>query len=157
MMALSFPCDFQCLMHSTSTQKPTEYLQTIPHTCVILKAIHAEVGWACLARLVWGYWSIFTQVCALLIIPPHNKYNTLLSTLLSFPHQFTLSPPIAFSPSFLLATLPRSILLSSLAILSHCIHVLYSLFEVSIFCTGSLWPVLAHSQLSSRNRRRRKE
>ena len=67
---------------------------------------------------------------------------------LSFPHQFTISPPIAISPSFLLATLPRSILLSSLATLLHCIslsslatllhciHVLCSLFEVSIFCTG---------------------
>ena len=39
------------LVNSTCTRKLTESHQTLPSLCVILKAIHAGVGWVWLARL----------------------------------------------------------------------------------------------------------
>ena len=59
----------------------------------------------------------------LYISPCSNYPSCPLFFQLSFPHQFTLFPPITISPSFLLATLLHYILLSSLAILLHCISL----------------------------------
>ena len=99
------------------------------------------------------------------VVPSYPPFFQLL-----FPHQSTISPPIAISPSFLLAILLRSILLSfslatllccislsfSSATLLHCIHILCSLFEVSIFCTGREESLSSLSSLPV-DRKRRKE
>ena len=57
-------------------------------------------------KLRCGHFSSYHRV----VVPSYPPFFQL-----SFPHQFTLSPPIAISPSFLLAILLRYILLSSLA------------------------------------------